>query len=334
VLAAAVASLYGQVPLRQENAYLSIGERCNANGSRQFRRLQDQGDWDGCIEMGREQVKEGSHTLDLCTAFVGRDEVADMTEAVTRMRGAVNAPLVIDSTEYPVLEAALKLYGGKPIINSINFEDGEEAADKRLRLARRFGTAVIALTIDETGMAKEVEHKLAVAQRLYDFACGKHGLPPSDLLFDPLTFTICTGNADDRKLGLWTLEAIERIAQAMPECQIILGLSNISFGLNPPARHVLNSVFLDHALRRGLTGAIVHFSRIMPLHKIAEEEVRVAEDLIFDRRREGYDPLQAYIALFEDRILDPRETRDVLGLSIAMSLNAPIPDHRVGVFRM
>src|SRR5437764_10560908 len=178
-----VASLYGQVPLRQENAYLSIGERCNANGSRAFRRMQEEGDWDGCVEMGREQVKEGSHTLDLCTAFVGRDEIADMTEAVTRMRGAVTAPLVVDSTEYPVLEAAMKLYGGKPIINSINFEDGEEAADKRLKLARRFGAAVIALTIDETGMAKEVEHKLAVAERLYDFACNKHGLPPSDLLF-------------------------------------------------------------------------------------------------------------------------------------------------------
>ena len=232
-----------------------------------------------------------------------------MTEAVTRMRGAVNAPLVIDSTEYPVLEAALKLYGGKPIINSINFEDGEEAADKRLGLARRFGAAVIALTIDETGMAKEVEHKLAVARRLYDFACGKHGLPPSDLLFDPLTFTICTGNEDDRRLGLNTLEAIEQISRAMPECQIILGLSNISFGLNPPARHVLNSVFLDHALKRGLTGAIVHFSRIMPLHKIPEEEVRVAEDLIFDRRHQGYDPLHAYIALFENRAAEKSAAR-------------------------
>jgi 5-methyltetrahydrofolate--homocysteine methyltransferase len=309
IWAPSVASLYGQVNLRQENAYLSIGERCNANGSRKFRQLQEQGDWDGCVEMGREQVKEGSHTLDLCTAFVGRDEVTDMTEAVTRMRGAINAPLVIDSTEYPVLEAALKLYGGKPIINSINFEDGEEAATKRLKLARHFGTAVIALTIDETGMAKEVEHKIRVARRLYDFACRKHGLPPSDLLFDPLTFTICTGNDDDRKLGLWTLEAIERISQEMPECQIILGLSNISFGLNPAARHVLNSVFLDHALRRGLTGAIVHFSRIMPLHRIPEEEVRVAEDLIFDRRRDGYDPLQAYIALFENRAAEKSEKK-------------------------
>src|SRR5438477_3569494 len=304
-----VASLYSQVPLRQENAYLSIGERCNANGSRAFRRLQEQGDWEGCVEIGREQVKEGSHTLDVCTAFVGRDEISEMSEIVSRMRGSINAPLVIDSTEYPVLEAAMKLYGGKPIINSINFEDGEEAADKRLRLARRFGAAIIALTIDETGMAKEVEHKLAVAERLYDFACNKHGLPPSDLLFDPLTFTICTGNADDRKLGLNTLEAIERISRDMPECQIILGLSNISFGLNPPARHVLNSVFLDHALRRGLTGAIVHFSRIVPLHKIPEEEVRVAEDLIFDRRREGYDPLQAYIALFENRAAEKSEKK-------------------------
>ncbi len=304
-----VASLYGQVALRQENAWLSIGERCNANGSRKFRQLQEQGDWDGCIEIGREQVKEGSHTLDLCTAFVGRDEVADMTQAVSRLRGAVNAPLVIDSTEFPVLEAALKLYGGKPIVNSINFEDGEEAADKRLKLARRFGAAVIALTIDETGMAKDVPHKLAVARRLHNFACGKHGLPPSDLLFDPLTFTICTGNADDRRLGLNTLDAIEQIAQAMPECQIILGLSNISFGLNPPARQILNSVFLDHALRRGLTGAIVHFSRIMPLHKIPPEEARIAEDLIFDRRHEGYDPLHAFIALFENRAVETSEKK-------------------------
>jgi 5-methyltetrahydrofolate--homocysteine methyltransferase len=296
-----IASLYSQVPLRQENAFLAIGERCNANGSKKWRQLQEKHDWDGCVDMGREQVKEGSHALDICTAFVGRDEVAEMNEVVSRMRGAVNAPLVIDSTELPVLESALALYGGKAILNSINFEDGEGAAEKRMALAKRFGAAVIALTIDETGMAKSVEHKVAVAKRLNDFACGKFGLPQSDLLFDPLTFTICTGNEDDRKLGLWTLEAIEQIRAELPESQIILGLSNISFGLNPAARHVLNSVFLDHALRRGLTGAIVHFSKIMPLHKIADEEVKVAEDLIFDRRREGYDPLQAFIALFENR---------------------------------
>jgi 5-methyltetrahydrofolate--homocysteine methyltransferase len=296
-----VASLYSQVPLRQENAYFSIGERCNANGSKQFRMLQEAGDWDGCVAMGREQVQEGSHALDLCTAFVGRDEISDMTNVVSRMRGSVTAPLVIDSTELPVLEAALKLYGGKAILNSINFEDGEEPAEKRMILAKRFGAAVVALTIEEAGMAKDVDAKVRIAKRLHDFACVKHGLAPSDLMIDPLTFTICTGNEDDRKLGLWTLEAIERIAKELPEAQIILGLSNISFGLKPAARHVLNSVYLDHAIKRGLTGAIAHFSRIMPLHKIPEEEVRIAEDLIYDRRREGYDPLQAFLALFQDR---------------------------------
>src|SRR6266436_2291998 len=232
-----------------------------------------------------------------------------MSEMVGRMRGAINAPLVIDSTEYPVLEAAMKLYGGKPIINSINFEDGEEAADQRLLLAKRFGAAVIALTIDESGMAKEADHKLRLAERLYDFACNRHGLPPSDLLFDPLTFTICTGNEDDRKLGLNTLDAIAQIRERMPECQIILGLSNISFGLNPPARQVLNSVFLDHALRRGLTGAIVHFSKILPLHRIPDEEAPGTEDLIFDRRADGYDPLQAFMALFEDRTIEKEEKK-------------------------
>jgi 5-methyltetrahydrofolate--homocysteine methyltransferase len=295
-----IASLYGQVPLRQEQAFLSIGERCNANGSRRFRELQEKEDWDGCAAMGREQVKEGSNALDLCTAFVGRDEALAMNELTSRMLAAVTAPLVFDSTELEVLEGALKLYGGKSVINSINFEDGEEAPAARLRLARRFGAAMIALTIDEDGMAKEAERKLVIAKRLADFACGQHGLPLSDLLIDPLTFTICTGNDDDRKLGLWTLEAIERIAEELPECQIILGLSNISFGLNAPARHVLNSVFLDHALKRGLTGAILHVSKIAPLHKIPEEEVAAAEDLIFDRRN-GSDPLQRFMALFADR---------------------------------
>jgi 5-methyltetrahydrofolate--homocysteine methyltransferase len=296
-----VASLYSQVPLRQENAVFSIGERCNANGSKKFRQLQEQGDWDGCVEMGREQIREGSHAVDICTAFVGRDEIAEMNQVVSRMRGAVSAPLVIDSTELDVLESALKLYGGKPILNSINFEDGEEPAAKRLELARRFGCAVVALTIDEPGMAKTADRKLEIAKRLYQFACVEHGLPPSDLLFDPLTFTIATGNDDDRRLGLETLDAIERIARELPECQIILGLSNISFGLNPAARHVLNSVYLDHAVRRGMTGAILHISKIVPLHKIPEAEVKVAEDLIFDRRRDGYDPLQAFLALFQDR---------------------------------
>ncbi len=184
-----------------------------------------------------------------------------MNEVITRFTSSVNAPLVIDSTETPVIEAALKLHGGKPIINSINFEDGEGHATDRLVLAKKFGAAVIALTIDEVGMAKEPADKLRIASRLVDFACTRHGLAQSDLLIDPLTFTIATGNEDDRKLGQWTLEGIKMIRDAFPEIQIILGLSNISFGLNPAARAVLNSVFLDHAVKAGMTGAIVHVSK-------------------------------------------------------------------------
>ena len=280
----AVASLYTATELRQQNAIMAIGERCNANGSKKFREAQENEDWDTAVDMAKEQVREGSHTLDICTAFVGRNEVKDMTEVVTRLRGSVTAPLVFDSTELIVLEAALKLYGGKGIINSINFEDGEEPAHARMKLAKKYGAAVIALTIDEEGMAKDIDRKLAITHRLYDFCCNQYGLPPSDLLIDPLTFTICTGNEDDRKLGLWTLDAIERISKELPDIQIILGLSNISFGLNPAARHVLNSVYLDHATKRGLTGAIIHVSKIMPLHKIPAHEVEAAEDLIFDRR--------------------------------------------------
>jgi len=305
----ALASLYGQVPLRQERAYLSIGERCNANGSRKFRQLQDAGDWEGCVAMGRDQVNEGSHALDLCTAFVGRDEAADMNELVSRMRGAATAPLVFDSTELPVLEKALSLYGGKGVINSINFEDGEAPAAARLALAKRFGAAVIALTIDEEGMAKAAARKVEIGKRLADFACDKHGLPPSDLILDPLTFTICTGNTDDRKLGLWTLEAIERLREALPEVQLVLGVSNISFGLNPAARQVLNSVFLDEAIGRGLTGAIVHVSKILPLHKIPEAELRATQNLIFDRHENG-NPLEAFLALFADRkVADEAKTQ-------------------------
>jgi 5-methyltetrahydrofolate--homocysteine methyltransferase len=296
-----VASLYQAVPLRQENAFFAIGERCNANGSRQWRGMQEKGDWDGCVAMGREQVGEGSHALDVCTAFVGRDEMGEMTEVIRRFTSSVNAPLVIDSTETPVIEAALKLHGGKPIINSINFEDGEAHAADRLVLAKRFGAAVIALTIDEQGMAKTAGRKLEVARRLVSFACDRYGLAQSDLLIDPLTFTIATGNEDDRKLGAWTLEGIRAIRDAFPDVQIILGLSNISFGLNPAARAVLNSVFLDHAVRAGMTGAIVHVSKIRPLHLIAPEEVKVAEDLIFDRRTDDYDPLQRLLEIFADR---------------------------------
>ncbi|MCC6208317.1 MAG: homocysteine S-methyltransferase family protein, partial [Gammaproteobacteria bacterium] len=206
-LTPAVSSLYTSVPLRQENAVFAVGERSNANGSKKFREMLGAEDWDALVGIGREQVKEGSHALDVCVAYVGRPEASDMIEVITRYRGQITVPLVIDSTETPVLETALKLLGGKSIINSINFEDGEEKAEMVLGYAKKFGAGVVALTIDEEGMAKEVDRKLAIAHRLYDFAVGRHGLPPSDLMFDPLTFTICTGVEEDRDHGRNTLDA-------------------------------------------------------------------------------------------------------------------------------
>ncbi|MBL8843474.1 MAG: methionine synthase [Planctomycetes bacterium] len=303
-----LSSLYGAVTVRQDSSFLIIGERTNANGSKQFKKLLEKGDLDGMVAMGREQLAEGAHVVDLCTAYVGRDEVADMCAAVKRFSTQVAAPLSIDSTEAPVLEAALALHGGRCLINSIHMEDGEERMARVLPLAKKFGAAVVALTIDEKGMAKERDEKVAVAERIVGLACRKWGLRRGDILIDPLTFTICTGNEDDRKLGLWTLEGIEQIKQRMPECHTLLGLSNISFGLKPPARHVLNSVFLHHARLRGLDAAIVHAAKIKPLYQIPEQQRQVAEDLIFDRRRPSYDPLQELIGLFED-VVEERAAR-------------------------
>ncbi len=298
---ACVSSLYSRTPLRQENSFFSIGERCNANGSKIFKDIVNSENWDKAVSIAKEQIRSGSNSLDVCTAYVGRDEVKDMSALVGKLRTASNVPLVFDSTETPVLETCLKLYGGKAIINSINLEDGGVEAEKRLELAKKFGAAVIALTIDENGMAKDAKAKVEIAKRLYDLACNKHGLAPSDLIFDPLTFTICTGNEDDKKLGLETLDAIETISKELPECQIALGLSNISFGLKPAARTVLNSVFLHHALKKGMTGAIVHVSKMLPLHQIDEKELQVAEDLIFDKSTSTYNPLMSFIKLFEGK---------------------------------
>ena len=252
---------YQAVPLRQENVFFAIGERCNANGSGKWREAEEKHDWDGCVRWAASRSAKAPTPSMCAPRSSGAMRVGEMNEVIRRFTSSVNAPLVIDSTETPVITAALKLHGGKPIINSINFEDGEKAAADRLKLAKQFGAAVIALTIDETGMAKTAEAKLEVARRLVDFACNQHGLPQSDLLIDPLTFTIATGNEDDRKLAQWTLEGIAAIHAEFPDIQIILGLSNVSFGLNPAARAVLNSVFLDHAVRAGMTGAIVHVSK-------------------------------------------------------------------------
>ncbi len=310
-LAPSVTSIYAAVPLLQDNSVLFIGERSNANGSKAFKEHLLAGNVDAMVEMGREQVRDGSHVLDLCCAYVGRDEARDMNELVRRYRTEVPVPLMIDSTEAPVLAEALRQCGGRCIVNSINLEDGLERCEKVLPLVKEFGAAVICLTIDERGMAKTADEKLAIARRIFDICVHDFGLRAEDLLFDVLTFTICTGNDDDRRLGLETLEGMRKVKAELPGVGLLLGLSNISFGLNPAARHVLNSVFLHHAQEAGLTAAILHSARITPLHHIDPDARRIAEDLIFDRRREGYDPLQAYLKLFEGVGVSAKKVREV-----------------------
>ncbi len=295
----AVSSVYQSVTLHQENAVLAIGERTNANGSKKFRELLAAEDVDGMVRVAREQVRHGSHLLDVCAAYVGRDEKQDMTTLLKRMVTDVTVPLVIDSTEVEVVEASLKLAGGKCIINSINLEDGEEKLDHLCHLARRHGAALVALTIDEEGMAKTADRKVAVAKRIYDLA-SQHGIHPCDLIFDSLTFTICTGVEEDRRLGCETLESLQRIKEVCLGSHTLLGLSNISFGIKSPARRVLNSVFLHHARERGLDAAILHTTGILPLYKIDDAHRKLAEDLIYDRRHDGYDPLHELLRAFED----------------------------------
>ncbi|MBI3835844.1 MAG: methionine synthase [Planctomycetes bacterium] len=325
-----VASLYQAVPIAQESAVLAIGERTNANGSKKFRELLAEGDVDGMVQMAREQMKHGSHLLDVCTAYVGRDEIADMTAVMKRFVTDVTVPLAIDSTETPVIEAALKLAGGKCVINSINLEDGEDKLDRLCRLAKRHGAALIALTIDEEGMAKTADRKVAVAKRIYDLAVNRHRVRPTDLIFDPLTFTICTGNEDDRNLGLETLDGIARIKEECPGAHTLLGLSNISFGLKAPARRVLNSVYLHHARDRGLDAAIMHVTGVVPLYKIDDDHRRIVEDLIFDRRREGYDPLHELIRAFES--VDTAQTEQELPKRVEDRLKLRIINgNRVGL---
>ncbi len=297
----AVSSLYQAVPMRQDNSFLIVGERCNTNGSRKFKQLLADANFDGCVAMALEQVKEeGAHVIDVCVDYVGRDGVPDMHNVVERFTREVTAPLMLDSTQLDVLEAGLKLAGGKCIINSVNLEDGEEKLARVARLCRQYGAAVVALTIDEDpteAMAKTAERKLAIATRIRDLLVERHGLRDEDIFWDCLTFPITTGNDADRRLGLETLEGIQRVMQRYPRCQSILGLSNISFGLQPLARVVLNSVFLHEARQRGLTAAIVHAGKILPRTQISDDRWNAALDLIYDRREQG-DPLTRFIGFF------------------------------------
>jgi 5-methyltetrahydrofolate--homocysteine methyltransferase len=292
-----ISSLYRAVPLLQDADVLAIGERANANGSKACRTALENDNYDRVVELGRIQIKRGSHALDLCTAVVGRAEKTDMTEVVSRLRTQVDAPLVIDSTDPEVIRAALELLGGRSVINSVNLEEGEPRADLICGMARDHGAALVALAIDEEGMARSPERKLAVTERLVQIAVQRHGIEISSLLLDPLTFTVCTGLEDDRKLALWTLEGIRLIRQRFPDIGIVLGVSNVSFGLTHKLRPILSSVFLHHAREAGLTAAIVHARGVLPLFSIPDELREVAEDLIFDRRRPDYDPLQRFLEL-------------------------------------
>jgi 5-methyltetrahydrofolate--homocysteine methyltransferase len=296
-----VSSLYSAVTLEQDQSFLIIGERTNANGSKAFREAMLREDWDTCLKMATEQIREGSHVLDVCVDYVGHDGTVDMNEIASRFASQASVPLVLDSTEPEVMEAGLLHTGGRSILNSANLEDGEEPGsrlDRVFTLARDFGAAVICLLIDERGQARDVEWKMEVAHRIAKIATERYGLSNSDLIFDALTFPIGTGDEDLRKDGIATLEAIKRIKDEIPGAFTTLGLSNVSFGLSPATRQVLNSVFLHEARQYGLDSAIVHASKILPLARIPEEQITVCQDLIYDRRKEGYDPLTALLEIF------------------------------------
>lgn len=298
----AASSLYSEVPLRQDLSYLSIGERTNANGSKAFREAMLAENWDECIDIARNQIRDGAHLLDLCVDYVGRDGVADMSELASRLATASTLPIVLDSTEPDVLEAGLERLAGRCIINSVNYEDGDGPNSRFQRimpLVKKHGAAVVALTIDEEGQARTTEWKLRVAERLIDDLTQNHGMDIGDIIVDCLTFPIGTGQEETRRDGIATIEAIRELTKRHPRVQTTLGVSNVSFGLNPAARVVLNSVFLHECVEAGLSSAIVHAAKIKPMNQIPEEQRQVALDLVYDRRTDDYDPLERFLEMFE-----------------------------------
>jgi 5-methyltetrahydrofolate--homocysteine methyltransferase len=303
VVEPSVASLYAAVPLRQDAGVLMVGERTNTNGSKAFREALLAGGWEKVVDIGRDAVREGAHVIDLCVDYVGRDGTVDMRDAASRLATASTLPIMLDSTEPPVIEAGLECLGGRAVINSVNFEDGD-GPDSRFRrvmpIVHEHGAAVVALTIDEEGQARTAEHKVAVAERLLDVLTGEYGMRESDVLVDCLTFTLGTGQEESRKDGVATIEAIRELTRRRPGVNTTLGLSNISFGLKPAARVVLNSVFLHECVKAGLSSAIVHASKILPMNRIPDEQREVALDLVYDRRSESYDPLTRFLELFEN----------------------------------
>ena len=312
-------SLYQFAPFRQQNTYLSIGERTNANGSRAFRDALLAEDWQSCVEIARDQIRDGAHMLDLSVDYVGRDGVSDMKELAFRFATTSTLPIVLDSTEPAVLEAGLKQLGGRSVINSVNYEDGDGPTSRFARimpLVTEHGAAVIALTIDEDGQARDAQWKLKVSRRLINDLTGNWGMRVDDILIDCLTFPIATGQEETRRDGIETLNAIKALKEEFPNVQTTLGVSNVSFGLNPAARIVLNSVFLAEAVKNGLDSAIVHPSKITPINRIPAEQLKVALDLVYDRRESDasgdviYDPLTKFLQLFENiEVTTTKESR-------------------------
>src|SRR5713101_2057863 len=333
-----VASLYQHVPFRQDTAFLAIGERTNANGSRAFRDAMNDGRLDDCVEIARAQTRDGAHLLDLCVDYVGRDGAADMADIASRLATAATLPLVLDSTEPEVIRAGLERLGGRAVVNSVNYEDGD-GPDSRIAkvmpIIREHGAAVVALTIDEQGQARTAEWKATVASRLIEDLTGNWGMRPCDIIVDCLTFPIATGQEETRRDALETIEAIREVKRRYPDVQTTLGVSNVSFGLNPAARAALNSVFLNECVKAGLDSAIVHAARIMPIARIPADQLQVALDLVYDRRREGYDPLAKLLELFEGvdtASLKASRAAELLGLPLWERLKRRIIDgERVGL---
>jgi 5-methyltetrahydrofolate--homocysteine methyltransferase len=325
----ACASIYSQVPFHQETSFLVIGERTNTNGSKKFRDSMLEADWDTCVQIAREQVKEGAHVLDVCVDYVGRDGAVDMHEIAPRFATQASIPLVFDSTEPQVMEAGLQHFGGKAILNSANLEDGDaegSRCDRVFRLAREYGAAVVCMTIDEEGQARTTDWKFRIAKRIYDLAQERYGVEPTDLIFDCLTFPLSTGQDELRRDAIETIEAIRRIKAELPGASTVLGVSNVSFGLKPAARHVLNSVFLHECVEAGLDAAIVHAARILPMHKIDDRAREVALDLVYDRRTDGYDPLTEFMAIFEGVDATAVEKEDRSGWPVEQRLEHRIID--------
>ena len=330
-----VASIYSATTYDQDRSVLMVGERTNANGSKKFREAMLAGDWDTCVSIGREQIREGAHVLDVCVDYTGADGVADMHELMSRLATQSSVPIMVDTTETKVARAALTWLGGKAMLNSVNLEEGDGPGtrlDGFLSLAAEFGCAVVATCIDEDGQARDAEWKLRAARAISDLAVTRYGLDARDIFIDPLALPLSTGMVESRRDGLETIEAIRRIKAELPGVRTILGLSNISFGLSPAARQVLNSVYLHECAEAGLDAAIVHASKILPLARIDDEAKRVCLDLIYDRRTEDYDPLTTLLALFEGVTSTNTAKTDLSDLPLEQRLRRRIIDGvRVGL---